>query len=326
MQWTDRIGRRVRLRDLHMLMAVAQSGSIAKAAEQLAISHPVVSKTISELEHTLGVPLLDRSSRGVKPTIYGEALLQCGVAVFDEMRQGIKHVEFLADPTVGNLRFGCPEAMAAGFIPAVAERFRQQYPDVVLDIINADMTLKYRELRGLDVEFLVGRIPMPFVGEDLVVETLFEERLLVVAGIQSPWAGRRRVDLAELIDKAWVLPPPDTVPGMLGMELFRATGLQCPLPKTITLSIHLACSLLATGTFLTLLPESLLRFSGKRLSLKPLSVELPLQQSAVGIITVKNRTLSPLAERFIGCAREVAKLVAGTRGRPMARGRKPNAS
>lgn len=307
MQWADRIGRRVRLRDLHMLMAVARSGSMSKAAEQLAISHPVVSKTVGDLEAVLGVPLFDRSSHGVKPTIYGEALLKCGAVVFDELRQGIRHVEFLADPTVGNLRFGCPEAMAAGFIPAVAEQFRRQYPDVVLDMINADMTPKYRELRELDVEFLVGRIPMPFLGEDLIGETLFEERLLVVVGAQSRWARRRRVELADLVDEAWVLPPPDTVPGMLAIELFRAMGLRCPPPKTITFSIHLTCSLLATGAFLALLPESLLRFSGKRLSLAVLSVKLPPQQSAVGVISVKNRTLSPLAERFIGCARQMAK-------------------
>jgi DNA-binding transcriptional LysR family regulator len=308
MQWVDRIGRRVKLRDLHMLTAVAQSGSISKAAEQLAISHPVVSKTIADLEAVLGVRLLDRSSRGVKPTIYGEALLKSAVTVFDEMRQGIRHVEFLADPTVGNLRFGCPEAMAAGFVPAVAERFRRQYRDVALEMINADMTLKYRELREREVEFLVGRIPMPFVGDDLVVERLFSERLLVVVAAKSPWAQRRRLDLSDLIEEAWVLPPPDTVPGMLVAELFRTMGLRCPSPKAVTFSIHFTCSLLATGKFIALLPESLLRFSGRRLSLKVLSVKLPVQDSAVGIITVRNRTLSPLAERFIGCAREVAKL------------------
>jgi DNA-binding transcriptional LysR family regulator len=186
-------------------------------------------------------------------------------------------------------------------------------------MINADMTLKYRELRELDVEFLVGRIPMPFVGEDLIVETLFEERLLVVVGTQSQWGRRRRVDLADLVDEAWVLPPRDTVPGMLATELFRAKGLQCPAPKTITFSIHLTCSLLASGTFVALLPESLLRFSGKRLSLTALPVNLPPQRSAVGIISVKNRTLSPLAERFIECARQIAKTVPGKRSTAVVR-------
>jgi DNA-binding transcriptional LysR family regulator len=99
MDWSDRIGRRVRLRDLHIVLAVAEAGSMAKASTRLSISHPVVSKAISELEQTLGVSLFDRSSRGVEPTPYGRALLQAAVNVFDEMRQGFKRIEFLADPT-----------------------------------------------------------------------------------------------------------------------------------------------------------------------------------------------------------------------------------
>ena len=86
MEWSERIGRRIRLRDLHIVLAVAEAGSMAKAARRLAISHPVVSKTISDLEHTLNVKLFDRTAQGVWPTTYGEALLKCGVNVFDEMR------------------------------------------------------------------------------------------------------------------------------------------------------------------------------------------------------------------------------------------------
>src|SRR5215470_10109062 len=94
----DNFGGRIKLRHLQILMAVAQSGSMAKAADSLAISHPVISKAIAELERTLGVRLLDRGSQGVEPTMYGRTLVQCGVAVFDELRQGVKQVEFLADP------------------------------------------------------------------------------------------------------------------------------------------------------------------------------------------------------------------------------------
>jgi DNA-binding transcriptional LysR family regulator len=87
MKWTDRIGRRVKLRDLHIALAVAEAGSMTRAAEELGVSYPVVSKTISELEHTLGVRLFDRSISGVEPTHYGRALLKSGTAVFDEMRK-----------------------------------------------------------------------------------------------------------------------------------------------------------------------------------------------------------------------------------------------
>jgi len=79
MDWADRIGRRVKLRDLHVLLAVAQWGSMAQAARHLSTSQPVVSKTIAELEHALGVRLLDRSPQGIVPTMYGRALMSRGL-------------------------------------------------------------------------------------------------------------------------------------------------------------------------------------------------------------------------------------------------------
>jgi DNA-binding transcriptional LysR family regulator len=106
MRWTDRVDRLVKLRDLHILIALAESGSMSRAAKQLAISQPVVSKAIADLEHTLGVRLLDRTSRGVEPTVYGRALLNCGIAVFDELRRGMQEVAFLSDSTMGELRVG----------------------------------------------------------------------------------------------------------------------------------------------------------------------------------------------------------------------------
>jgi DNA-binding transcriptional LysR family regulator len=122
MPWTERIGRRLNLRDLHILLAVAKSGSMGKAPTELAISQPSVSKAIAGVEHAVGLRLFDRGVHGVEPTIYGRALLKCGVAVFDELRQGVKELEFLADPTSGELRFGCTETMAAGFASAVSDR------------------------------------------------------------------------------------------------------------------------------------------------------------------------------------------------------------
>src|SRR5205807_4713460 len=106
MQWTERIGRRIKLRDLHILLAVAQAGSMSRAADRLAISHPVVSKTIADLEHALGVRLLDRTSQGAEPTTYGRALLSCGTVVFDKLRRGVQEIAFLSDPTMGELRIG----------------------------------------------------------------------------------------------------------------------------------------------------------------------------------------------------------------------------
>src|SRR6202047_5483522 len=122
MKWMDRIGRRVKLRDLHIALAVAEAGSMTRAAEELAMSYPVVSKTISELEHTLGVKLFDRSISGVEPTHYGRALLKSGVAVFDEMRKGLQQIEFIKQPDAGDLRIGSSVCAAGGFFLAAVSR------------------------------------------------------------------------------------------------------------------------------------------------------------------------------------------------------------
>src|SRR4051794_28099998 len=152
--WADRIGRRLKLRDLHILMEVVQWRNMTKAAQHLAVSTPVVSKTIADLEHMLGVSLLDRTPKGVEPTIYGRALLAGGVTVFDELRQRVQEIEFLQDPTAGELRIGATTAPAAGLLPAVIGRLIRQYPRMVFHVTVADpAVLQCRELRDRTIEF-----------------------------------------------------------------------------------------------------------------------------------------------------------------------------
>jgi DNA-binding transcriptional LysR family regulator len=312
MHWGDRIGRQLKLRDLHVLLAVAECGSMAKAAERLAITHPVVSKTISDLEQSLSVRLFDRSAHGVELTTYGQALLKCGVTVFDELRQGIKQIESLADPNCGELRIGCPEIMVAGVLPALAEQFLRQYSKVSLHVVHADTALRqFDELRKRNVELLIGRLPRPFVEDDLIAEELFDEPFLAFCGIDSRWARRRQIRVADLIDEPWVLPPYDSIPGMLIAQFFRAHDVQPPRVRLATLSVQLTVALVASGQYLGLLPASVLHFSARRLSLKVLPMKASAERTAAGIITVKGRTLSPLAERFVRCAQDMTRSMSG---------------
>jgi DNA-binding transcriptional LysR family regulator len=118
MEWESRLGRRLRVRDLYILSTVVSSGSMAKAARQLAMSQPVVSEAIANLEHLLRVRLLERSTRGIRPTVYADAMLKRSNTVFDELRQSVRDIEWLADPATGTLTIGCPESIAAtGFPP-----------------------------------------------------------------------------------------------------------------------------------------------------------------------------------------------------------------
>src|SRR5215475_8422076 len=309
MDWSDRIGRRIRLRDLHVVLAVAEEGSMAKASTKLAVSHPVISKTVSDLERTLGVPLFDRNSRGVELTAFGEALLKCGMNVFDEMRQGLKQIEFLADPTSGKLAVGGPEIVMAGVLPAISESFLHRFPGVQLRVVHADTaTMQFGQLLARDVELLIGRVPRRLVEDDLVSELLLEEPFVAVAGQDSAWARRRRIELSDLIGESWVLPPYDSAPGVLIAELFHSCGVTPPEAQIASLSVQLTITLIAGGSFVGLLPSSVARLSSERVGLKILPIKLPSTvRYSIEIITLKNRSPGPLAKLFIEHARAVAK-------------------
>jgi DNA-binding transcriptional LysR family regulator len=313
MQSIERARRRIKLRDLHILLVVAQRGSMAKAAAELAISQPAVSRAVADMEHALGLRLLDRGRNGIKPTPYGLALVRRGKIIFDELTQGMQELEFLADPTVGELRIGSSESVAAGLLPAVIERFARRHPGIRLNVAQSVLgTTHYRELRDRSIDLLLGWIPAPFVEEDLVVEPVLSDPRVVVAGRQSKWARASRLSLADLGDEAWILPPPETFPGTLVAELFRKSGLNMPRTPLATLSLHLCCELAASGHFVTLLPSSIVQFGGRDLALKVLPLKLPLTSVvSVAIVTLKNRTLSPAAEIFIECVREVSGEMAG---------------
>jgi DNA-binding transcriptional LysR family regulator len=307
-KWTDRIGRRVKLRDLHIALAVAEAGSMTQAAEELAVSYPVVSKTISELERTLGVKLFDRSISGVEPTHYGRALLESGVAVFDEMRKGLQQIEFIKQPDAGDLRIGSSIVVDAGLLPAILERFSQDFPRAVLHILHEDIaTQQYDNLRRRNVELMLGRLPVTMTEPDLVAEPLFDEPMVVAAGSESRWAKRRKLTLADLVGEPWVLAQPGSLARSLQDETFRNSGLEPPSGTALTVSLHLYMRLIETGRWLGLIPASVMRFGGKQLRIKLLPVETSSPPAPVGIVMVKDRTLTPLAERFIDCARKITK-------------------
>ena len=146
MQLSDRIGRRMKLHDLHVLMAVVQTGSMSKAAALLNTGQPAISRSIAGLEHTFGVRLLDRNRQGVTPTDYGRALLEGGTAVFDDLRQTVKNIEFLADPTAGTVRVRCNPFLAATFAAAVIDRLSRRYPNIKCHLVTGYATRLHREL------------------------------------------------------------------------------------------------------------------------------------------------------------------------------------
>jgi DNA-binding transcriptional LysR family regulator len=308
--WGDRIGRRIKLRDLHILLAVAQARSMGKAAADLGVSQPVVSKAISDLEFVLGVRLMDRSAQGVELTVYGSELVKYGNAVFDDLRAGVKALEFLSDPTVGELRVGCTEPLAAGFIAEVIGRLSAKYRRASFHVMTADpMALNERELQHRNVDLVVSPTETIVPDADTTIDVLFDDRQVIVAGPKNKLARRRRLQLHHLEDERWFLPPADSAIGSHIAECFRAAGLQMPRPHVASFSIPLCLRMVERENFLTMLPISMLLYGGHP-SLRLLRVEAPSIPRPTGIIALKNRTLGPLARLFSATAREVASVVA----------------
>ena len=305
MKWTERIGRRLKLSDLHLFITVVEMGSMGKAAERLAIAQPSVSKAIADLEHTIGVRLLDRTVTGVVPTPYGRALLRRGMGAFDELRQGIKDLEFLDDPTVGEVRIGCPEAIASGLLVKVLDQFSSQYPRVKVRVSAADnMSRELWQVRERQVDLLLGSVSRLFAEEDLEAEVLYNDRPFIVSGSNNRWARRRKVELEELLGEPWLLPGDD----FYLAEAFQSQGFAAPKFGMTSYSVYQRILLLATGRFIGLLSGSVLRFSpAEHFSLSLLPVDFFRLTWPIAIVTFKDRTISPVVQTFIDCIRDVAR-------------------
>ena len=306
--WESRIGRRLKLRDLHILSAVVQWGSMARAASHLAMTQPAVSESIANLEKALRVRLLDRSRQGVAPTVYASALLRRGQVVFDELREGIKEIEFLANPAYGEVRIAAGDTIAASLLPMVIARLSQRHPEIVVQVVQANAErMDFRELRERKVDLALARVPRSFDAEDLTCEVLFDDPHRVVVGARSRWAGRK-VSLAQLVDEPWLFASNQVIRDLI-TEAFKARGLEAPRGRIVGSSILMRNHLLATGRFVTVLPDSVIRYNAKQWGLKALPIDLRVTPRSVAIITLKGRTLAPVAGLFIKETHEVAQQI-----------------
>ncbi|AMN42033.1 LysR family transcriptional regulator [Rhodoplanes sp. Z2-YC6860] len=305
--------RHIKLQHLEILCAVAQRGSMGKAAKQLAVSQPVISKAITELEHRLAVQLFDRSPQGVEPTNYCRALLKRTVALLDDVDAAVQEIRFLGDPNSGELRIGSTEPLLAGIVAAAVESLWRDYPRVALHTIQADTaTLLNRDLPERRVELAVIPIIGTKLRDDLEATKLYDDFWHVVAGADNPLVRRRKLTLADIADEPWCATPLDTTIGSLLIQAFRVEGLPPPrLRFSSVMSPMLVTRLLQQNRMLAVIADSLLsHFYAGRMPVKKLPVALRAPPFGVALVRLKNRGLTPVGEIFMQCAREVAKPLA----------------
>ena len=302
--------RRLKLRDLHVLDAVAEAGSMAKAAPRLGMSQPAVSRVVADMEHLLGVPLFDRTSTGVELTRFGQALRRRTTAVTDELQQGLGELAFLADPTQGEIRVGTTEPMTA-LTATIIQNISDAYGRIRFVVSAADTLALHEKLRHREIDIAVTRMAADFDRyQDLVGEALFEDELAVIAGKHNPLVRRRHLTLRSLMNEKWLL----GTPAMSFLrpfieEAFRSEGLDVPAATVTCGSYAMQVNLLAAGPFLAILPRATLRYPAPHPTLAPLRVRMPTTRRPVGLVRLKHRHVSPTVDLFCRVAREAAAKV-----------------
>lgn len=307
MDLANRIERRLRLRDLQVLMTVAQTGSMRKAAALLNTTQPSISRAIAELEQATGVLLLDRNPEGVAPTACGRVLLDGGIAMFDDLHQAVKNIEFLTDPTSGEVRLGSVPAFAASFLTAAIDQFSRRHPRVRFEIVTGLVETLHRHLLDRTIDLAISAQFGPLATARVDFQFLFDGLFVVAAGATNPWSRRRKISLADLVNELWTLPSPETALGSAFLKAFSASGLDYPRTTVVADPIDLRLELLETGRFLTMFDPAVLRFSSQHRELVALPVALPIVPAPIGISTLNSRALSPVTKLFITHAREFAK-------------------
>jgi DNA-binding transcriptional LysR family regulator len=306
----DRLKRRVKLRDLDTFAAVAATGGMRRAAEKLHLSQPAVSKAVAGLESALGVTLLDRSRQGIQVTESGQAPLKRAAAIFDELEQGARELDRLADPYGGEISFACAETLNGGIVSAAMERMSRRYPGVAFSVDSGDTpVLMSNFLEGRVSDFVITRPYGAVIDPAVHAEPLFREKLRVVVGRNSRWAQRRKMELAELAGEPWILSRNEATGDSPVVEAFRLAGVPLPRHTVLTGSLNVRHSLLATGRFVTVMPHSFLRF-GATQALKALPIPLGQWSMPTMILTLASRSLSPAAHTFLQVVRELARELA----------------
>jgi DNA-binding transcriptional LysR family regulator len=195
-------------------------------------------------------------------------------------------------------------------MPAVIRRLAETHPKIILHVTDARPAAgDFQLLRERRLDLMIAPWGHARTDDDLQVETLLEESFTVVAGAQSPWAQRKKVDLGELMDEPWICGEPGNAIQMRISEAIRARCGRLPSVGVCTIAMSLRLALLASGNYISCIASSVYRNGAQGRPIQSLPIDLGLKLP-IAMITLKQRTLSPAAQVFIDCARQVAQEMA----------------
>lgn len=288
--------------------AVVQAGGMRKAAAVLNLSQPAISRAVRDLEETFGVPLLQRTPRGVEPTAFGLALVRRAGAMLDELDSTVDELVAIADPGRGTVRLGAGESIQAGLFSALIATLTKQYPRMRIEVESGQAAaLLTHFLPSRLIDFAIARPLHDVLPPGVVGIPLFRERMLVGVGHAHPLARRRKVGLEELREEHWILSTNELMRDSPVMAAFAAERIAPPDRVVVSGSLQSRLSLLPSGRFVTLFPHTLFPFGDFAKRVKILPVELGTWQMPTMALHLEGRTPAPAAQAALELLLQLGK-------------------
>jgi DNA-binding transcriptional LysR family regulator len=302
----QRLPRHLKMGELRVFVAVLEHRSFRKAAAVLHLTQPAVTKAIASLEQTLQARLFDRVANGVEPTIHGHAFAPRAAAVFDELRRAAQELTLVANGATGHLRVGTVPMPAVPFLPVALNRVLAEHPGVLASVVEEREMELIDRLRRRDIEVAILRLALLDPPEDMHADTLFDERLCVVARQDHPLATREALSWPELLQQRWVMPPADCFFYEHVQRTLHQLGLPMPRHTVEAMSIQIQFGMVLHAGLLSFGMRSQASFAPGKEFLVRLPYELPIGSHPVSALTLKSHAPSPLARQLVAHIRDLA--------------------
>lgn len=294
---------RIRLRHLHTFVAVAQQGTLGRAAETLNLSQPALSKTLNELEQLTGTRLFERGRLGAQLTLVGEQFLTHAVKVLDALNsagQALNRKEGLNNDIV---RIGALPTAALGILPTVIGQFHKQQKDITLQVATMNNTMLLAGLKSGEIDIGIGRMSDPDLMSGLNYELLFLESLKLVVRPGHPLL-QETVTLSRVMEWPVVVSPKGTVPRQNAETLLQSQGCKMPAGCIETLSASLSRQLTVDFDYVWFVPSGAVKDDLRRGVLSALPIATQGSGEPIGILTRVDATLTPGTQTLLSAIRK----------------------
>lgn len=294
---------RIRLRHLHTFVAVAQQGTLGRAAETLNLSQPALSKTLNELEQLTGTRLFERGRLGAQLTLVGEQFLTHAVKVLDALNsagQALNRKEGLNNDIV---RIGALPTAALGILPTVIGQFHKQQKDITLQVATMNNTMLLAGLKSGEIDIGIGRMSDPDLMSGLNYELLFLESLKLVVRPGHPLL-QETVTLSRVMEWPVVVSPKGTVPRQNAETLLQSQGCKMPAGCIETLSASLSRQLTVDFDYVWFVPSGAVKDDLLRGVLSALPIATQGAGEPIGILTRVDATLTPGTQTLLSAIRK----------------------